>query len=214
MILEFIRYMNHMKVDPFIKKVITPRETKQTAKFNVLNTYESLLEARLSDIITSLSEALRKTHLSYQFRTTRTKTELVPGSASTYVLTSQFVLETPKKDMSLEGELLKMQGFLFSGSTIPQQLLEKYGRTLPTKTGVTARPKSLALKVDALMSRETDVRWLRVLKTDVFKVYLTRARDRKLVLRIEVILDIDGPLGPKVKSTVLRVWNKTYSKLN
>lgn len=215
-ILEFVRYMQEVGINPFSKTFKHPRQTKlsSTLKFKSSQVYEKIVSSSFDEIVTSVDELLRKNHLNYDFKVEQTDSEIIlepdyPVSGA-YSLICGFVLVPRRKKESIENILTKLQKVLYNGSRIPEPLLERK-QVLPK--GSRAKPKVLNDKAKVLLNTRSFQGWFPIRRTENFHAYLIRARDDRLVFKILVRLEIDISLGKSTKNVLYKLWTQASKSI-
>lgn len=207
-ILEFVRYMRHLGINPFSKPV---KLDQQKSTFNVVDAYSRLLTQAMLSIAKKINAVLLKTSLMSQFKVTRTKI-ILNEKSGIYALVGSYVLEVKRKNAHIEQCLTSLQGLLYTMTEPPIQLREKYQK-LPVNSK--AKAKSLLDKSDTLLSVNSTFGWLPLIKSKEFDLYIVRAKDSKLVLRYVVNINPDFSLDSKHKmeTLILKLWKTSFKLL-
>lgn len=204
-LLDFLRYMQHMGLNPFIRAIEPPTAARTAAKFSIIGTNTALLAATLRQTASEILALVRKTHLL---------TSMSPvGKAATEVrklngvptLCCSFNLRPRRRKQSLDEVLSTFQGFLYRSAEAPQALLPQWVSQVP---GSKSRPKSKLLSVKQLSARTTTIGSLILAKRPDFQVVVQRSRDDTLVLSMLLPLatsDITH-FGHKMHQVVKTQW--------
>jgi len=206
-ITEFLRYMRHVGINPFIKAVKAPALVKGS-KIDSQSVYTNLLAFSLADIVSQIIPVIRGTHLLTKLDKSKAKTRI--SGNSDYVITSTFVLHPKKKNDSLDGILSQLQGFLYTSREVPIQLRETYKKVLVTSK-IPARISTPNYRV--LQNTESHIGWLTIKKDSTFNVYVARAKSSLLILRIEVPIVLDISLGHKVRPILTKSWETAIARI-
>jgi hypothetical protein len=209
-VLEFVRYMKHMGINPFQGAFKHPAEAKIASKgVDPVKVYEKLLESSMFDVARSISRLAHKTHLLLQMKIAKSVSD-VKAKNGQYVLTTAFILKPQRKDDTLDGVLTNMRGLLYNDSKVPVQLTERK-QALPKTSR--AKPKIQNSKAEVLLRSESFMGWYPLSKNDHFVAYLIRAREDLLVFKVKVALDVDVNLGSSTKQTIMRLWTKAFKSI-
>lgn len=208
-ILEFVRYMQAIGMNPFAKALKHPRETKlsSSTKFKPLAVYEKIVESGLKRIADEINELMRKNQLNSAFRVEKQTSEILFKDKQ-YSLVAGYVLVPARKNDNLDALLTKLQGVLYNGSSAPIQLREQLQRLPPDSR---LKPKVLNQKSDVCLKGSSYAGWYPLRRTKIFNASLIRAKDNKLVLKVLVYLELDVNLGTSTKNTLYKLW-KNVSK--
>lgn len=204
-VLEFMRYMKHMGINPFLKPVKPPNELREQ-RLDVQKVYENLLRYGMQDLVSQMLPVIRKTHLLTQLVPSAARSRLA-GNGPKYELTTCYVLKPKRARENLDGVLNTLQGFLYSGHEAPQQLREAYQKIGPNSK---LKAKVVTPSSSSLMGQSSHLGWLVVSKSPQYSIYVARARGSVLVLRIEIPIALDMELGSKAKALILRSWAQAF----
>lgn len=207
-ILEFVRYMQSIGMNPFAKALKHPREAKisSSVKFKPAAVYEKIVENNLSLLVAEIAELMRKNQLDSQFKAEKMHTDVLAKDGTFLIYTS--LILTPRKKEKLDSLLTKLQGMLYNGSNVPIQLQEQK-QVLPKDSRI--KPKILNQKADVLAKEKSFFGWYPVRRTQSFHASLVRARDDKLVFKVLLYIELDVNLGSTAKNTLFKLW-KNLSK--
>lgn len=196
-ILEFMRYMKHMGINPFSR---TPK--LGGARISPISTYESLISASLEDSAMALVPVIRSSHLLEHTVAHNLKVAVTGPHSGAYTLRLNLQLKPRRTKESLDSILGHLQGFLFDGTALPPQLARKYVRKATTST---KPPREVTPKWGTLYAETSYLGWFALSKTGTSQVNLKRAKD-SLVLRVDVHLTLDVHLGHSTKAVLLKLW--------
>jgi hypothetical protein len=208
-ILEFLRYMKHMGINPFIKRIKAPASVRTRAKIELQAVYTNLLEASLGEIAQDVMAAVRKTHILTVLSASSSRIA-VSKNDGRHVLYAAYTLKTKRKTDSLDGVLTRLQGFLFSSTDVPIQLRDAYQKLSPTSK---VKAKSIRFPAPRLMHSTARLGWLIAVKNARFSIYVIRSKNDNLVMRIEVPLKLDLDIGHAVNAVIVKAWKTAVSSL-
>lgn len=209
-ILDFLRYMQHMGLSPFIRAIDPPAAAGRATKFSVQSTYTALLAATLKSTAQEILTIVRKTHLL---------TAMSPiGRASTEVrkvsgvptLCCSFNFRPRRRKQVLDEVLSTFQGFLYRSAEPPPALQQQWYVQPP---GSNKRPKSKLQPVSKLMARTTTFGCLILAKRPNFQIGIQRSRDDTLVLTMLLPLSASdiGHFGHKMQHVVKTAWSSAIA---
>lgn len=190
-ILQFMKYMQAIKINPFVK----PMQAKLTKvvgeRPNVDKIFEELVKYRINKLAKDVHQFLIKTGLGSQLRRIKSKVEAVPLKENV-LIRSSYVFEPKRKKETLDSCLTKLQGLLYNTTRIPIHLQEVF--SVPTNPKSKARSK--LPKYTFLFNQTSTFGWLPVLIKPKLSAYVIRAKDDRLVVRLEAYMVNDISLAP------------------
>jgi len=209
-LLDFLRYMQHMGINPFVRSLVPPTAARTAAKFSIQGTYSALLAATLKETASEILTIVRKTHLLTSMSPVgRAATEVRKLNGIT-ALCCSFNLRPRRRKQELSAVLSTFQGFLYRGAEPPAALLPQWVGQAP---GSKSRPKSKLLSVKQLMARTTTIGSLILAKRPNFQIVVQRSRDDTLVLTMLLPLassDITH-FGHKMRQIVRTLWSEAIA---
>lgn len=172
---------------------------------NAKTVYETLVAHTLATVAQEVSDMMRRTDLGNSFKVTRTKSTTTKTALGTTML-----LERVNKKIQLGVVLPLLKDILKNRGEVPVQLREVIQTLSPTSK---AKAKITTPKADSLMAQfGSSFGWLPLLRSQLYDAYLIRARDQKLVMKVEV--PVDAHLMKVLpKATILRLWATAFRTL-
>jgi hypothetical protein len=205
-VLEFLRYMKSMGINPFIrgrKLVINGKPHSPNPKI----IFEDLTRIVIKKEAKAALNLVRKTSLLFHLKVTKSLI-VVQDLAPNHVLQASYTL-VPKRKESLDSILVKLQGLVYSRSQIPPELKDTFKATGPKDK---SKLKSTRLTAEALMQVRNSLGWLPIDKEGQIFLHLIRAANDKLVMRLTVKLRNDYKMGTKHEThrKLINFWKDSF----
>lgn len=204
-ILDFLRYMKHMGINPFVTSISVPAAAKQSARFSLQGTYSALLAAALAETAAEILPIIRKTHLFTAMSPLGKAVVEIRKTNGVLTICSAFNLKPRRSRQTLDEVLSTLQGFMYRSATPPGALMPQWAPQPPKSR---SKPKSKLLSVKALSASTSTIGWLVLTRRPNFQVCVRRSRDDTLVLNIT--LPISGPevshFGHRTKQVLKSAW--------
>ncbi len=214
LILQFLQYMQHLGLNPFIRKITPPRSALQATRFSIQNVYKDLLYAALGEAVSQMILVVRRTHLLTDLHTVGSAVTDVRKIKGVLNLCSSFNLKPRRARQTLDEVLHVLGGFLYKGN-LPPPLARQWVKQVP---GTKLKPKSLLLPAPELMRDVSTLGWLVLARRPQFQISVRRSKNDTLVLRISMPLTpSDGtdpqPFGHKAKQVIISLWRSAITDL-
>lgn len=202
LVLEFIRYFEHLKMNPFKSPFRHPIKMPST-RFRVQDVYERLVQEDIKDVAKQAQALLRKTNVANTFRQQKA-TVTVYREGTKFFMCSYHVL-IPQRNAKLDDVLKSLQGKLYTMRTLPVQLSPAFIR-------VGNKTKSKLPKVEEALASRNDLGWLILDKTPRIRFAITRCQKDRLVFRTIFECDNSIALGPydRTVRTLKKLWALTF----